>query len=100
VNKKVEWTKRAKSSLDYYCSFIEEDSPSSARRVKREIIQTSKKLANNPYLYQVDEYYPDNTGDIRRFIRWSYRVVYQVQEHRIVVLQVYHTRTNPSKNID
>jgi|GEM_PF-787461 len=98
--KKVEWTRKAKASLDYYCSKIAENSPSSASKVKKEIVQTSKKLAQNPYLYQIDEYYPDNTGDIRRFFRWSYRVVYQVQKNRVVVLEVYHTSTNPNKNID
>ncbi|WP_109831772.1 type II toxin-antitoxin system RelE/ParE family toxin [Reichenbachiella versicolor] len=100
MSKKVEWTNIARASLDYYCSTIEKESPSSANKVKKEIIQTSKKLAKNPYLYQLDEYYPNNNGSIRRFFRWSYRVVYQVREDKIVVLQVYHTSVNPSKDID
>lgn len=93
---KVEWTERAKSSLEYYCSIIEVASPSSAKRVKKEIILTSKSLSQNPYLYQVDEYYPDNSGTIRRFFRWNYRVVYQVLEEKVIVLEVYHTRSSPS----
>ncbi len=90
----------AKRSLDYYCSVIEESSPSSARKVRQEIIQTSKKLGNNPFLYQLDEYYPDNAGDIRRFFKWSYRIVYKVQETKIIVLQVYHTSINPGKFLE
>jgi len=95
VNKKVEWTLRAKTSLDYYCSIIAEDSPKSARKVRKEIVLTSKKLANNPELYQLDEYYLDNPGNIRRYFRWNYRVVYQVQEAKVVVLEIYHTGSNP-----
>ena len=99
MKKKVEWTKRAKGSLDHYCSFIEKESPTSAKRVKKEIIQTSKELAENPELYQIDEYYPNNPGNIRRFFRWSYRVVYLVEKNSVVVLEVYHTSINPGKEI-
>ncbi|MDP4680139.1 MAG: type II toxin-antitoxin system RelE/ParE family toxin [Cyclobacteriaceae bacterium] len=95
--KKIEWTTRAKASLDYYCSIIAKDSPTNAQKVRKEIVLTSKKLLMNPYLYQVDEYYPNNTGNIRRFFKWSYRIVYQIQEEKVVVLNVYHTRTSPNQ---
>jgi plasmid stabilization system protein ParE len=96
VSKKVEWTNKAKASLDHYCSVIDENSPSHANKVRREIVLTSRKLSKNPYLYQVDEYYPENPGNIRRFFRWSYRIVYQVLEERIVVLNIYHTSSSTS----
>ncbi len=93
MNKKVEWTIMAKASLDHYCSIIKKDSPSNAEKVRKEIVLTSKALSKNPYLYQLDEYYPDNPGNIRRFFKWSYRIVYQIQESKIVVLEVYHMST-------
>lgn len=95
MNLKVEWTQRAITSLDYFYSIIANNSPTSAKKVKQEIVLTSKKLANNPYLYQLDEYYPDNPGNIRRYFRWSYRIVYQVLKEKVVVLEVYHSATNP-----
>jgi len=95
VTKNVEWSLRAKASLDHYCSIIAEDSPISAMKVRREIVLSSKELSTNPYLYQVDEYYKDNPGNIRRYFRWSYRVVYQVLEDKIVVLEIYHTSSTP-----
>ena len=100
MNKKVVWTTRARASLDCYCDIIAEDSASNAKKVKREIVLTSKKLAKTPYLYQLDEYYLDNPGNIRRFFKWSYKVVYQVTEERVVVLEVYHTSTSPEQKIE
>ncbi len=57
---KVEWTQKAVASLDYFCNTIASNSPTSANKVKSEIILTSKALAYNPFLYQLDEYYPNN----------------------------------------
>ncbi len=59
MNLKVEWTRRAIASLDYFCSIIANNSPASAKKVRQEIVLTSKKLGFNPYLYQLDEYYPE-----------------------------------------
>lgn len=100
MNKKVEWTTRAKYSLDHYCSIIEEHSALNSRKVRKEIVLTSKKLSKNPYLYQLDEYYPDNPGNIRRFFRWNYRIVYQVKEEKVVILEVYHTSISPDQKVE
>jgi len=96
VNKKVEWTIKAQDSLDYYCSIIHKNFPSNAKKVRKETILTSKKLSKNPNLFQLDEYYPDNPGNIRRFFKWSYRIIYKVGEKKVVVLEVYHTSTDSS----
>ncbi|MEM8568216.1 MAG: type II toxin-antitoxin system RelE/ParE family toxin [Bacteroidota bacterium] len=63
----VEWSKRAKATLDYYYDQIEAESPASANKVRKEIVTTTKTLSKNPNLYQTDENYPDNPGNIRRF---------------------------------
>ena len=95
MNKKVEWTERAKNSLDYYCNDIAKNSISSSKKVRKEIILTSKRLLKNPELFQLDEYYPDNPGNIRRYFKWSYRVVYRVTDEKVTILNVYHTSTDP-----
>ena len=73
---KVEWTDAAKSSLDYYCSVIAVESTKNARKVRKVILSTTKMLEDYPRMYQKDEYYSDDTKDIRRFFCWSYRIVY------------------------
>ena len=97
MRKKVVWTKKASTSLDHYCGVIADESPSSAKKVRREIVLTAKSLSKNPELYQLDEYYPDNPGDIRRFFRWNYRVVYQVREEEVLILNIYHTSRQPNR---
>lgn len=97
MRKKVFWTKRASASLDLYCEIIAEESPSIAKKIRREIVLTAKTLSENPELYQLDEYYPDNPGNIRRFFRWNYRVVYQVRDEEVLIVNVYHTSRHPDK---
>ena len=87
----IVWTEKASESLDSFCEYIDKDSPSAAKRVKREIILTAKQLATNPEVYQLDEVLVDPNKNIRRFFRWSYKVVYQVFEKEIVILDVFHT---------
>lgn len=95
--KKVEWTQRAKDALDHYCNRIAQDSPTNAKKVRKEIVWASKMLSENPSLFQLDEYYPQNSGNIRRFFKWSYRIVYQVTDDKVIILNVYHTSSQPDQ---
>lgn len=88
----VIWTQRAVDSLDKFCAYIAEDSPSAAKIVKDEIVHTASLLAKNPEMFQLDEYFKGDELNIRRFFKWSYKVVYQVLETEVVVLNVYHTK--------
>ena len=92
--KSVVWTEKAIESLDFFCEYIKKDSPAAAKRVKREIIFTAKGLAVNAEMYQLDEFFNDTSLNIRRFFRWSYRVVYQVYEKEVVILEVFHTSSS------
>lgn len=94
--KSVVWTEKASDSLDSFCEYISKDSPSAARRVKKDIILMAKQLAINPEMYQMDEFLADQ-GNIRRFFRWSYKVVYQVLEKEVVILDVFHTSSVSSE---
>ena len=44
-----------------------------------------------------DEYYPNNSGNIRKFFRWSYRIIYQVNEDTIDILNVLHSSQEPNQ---
>ena len=93
---KVFWSKEAKKSLDNYCAFIGSESTKASKKVRKEIVSATKILSDNPYVYQIDEYYSNNNGDVRRFFRWQYRVVYQVQADRVLIINIYHTKKQPS----
>ena len=95
VKRKVIWSDDAIDDLNYYCGEIGRESFSVAKKVRSVILATAKELSNFPYMYQLEEHFLSNKGDIRRFFCWSYRVVYQVQEKKVVILNVIHTRMNP-----
>lgn len=92
--RKIIWTNAAVEALDEFCEYIHRESPSAARRVKKEIVLTAKKLATHPEMYQLDEFFAEHKN-IRRFFRWSYRIVYQVLETEVVILGVFHS-SSPS----
>ncbi|PRY85956.1 type II toxin-antitoxin system RelE/ParE family toxin [Mongoliibacter ruber] len=92
------WSNKAKIALKDHYDWIKLDSKSAADKVRQEIIRASKELAFNPDRYQLDEYYPNNPGNIRRFFKWSYRIVFQVQDDHVAILNVIHTSQEPSKN--
>ena len=87
----VIWTQKASTSLDRFCAYIERESLSAAKRVKKEIIKTAGELSLNSEIYQLDEYFVSESQNIRRFFRWSYRIVYLVTEKQVVILDIFHT---------
>lgn len=96
-NRKVIWSMKAKNSLKEHYDRIAIDSKSAAKRVKEEIFRAAKEISPYAEKYQLDEYYPNNPGNIRRLFRWSYRIVYQVNENTIDILNVIHTSQEPNQ---
>lgn len=95
--KKVIWSKKAQESLKYHFDYIKTDSIAAAHKVRKEIINSSKELVDFPEKFQIDEYYPNNSGNIRRYYKWSYRIVYEINERTIDILNVLHTSQEPNK---
>ena len=94
--REVVWTRKAQVALDHlYAYWHDQASPKRAWNIRQEIVRTAKNLSQQAEIYQVDEYYPDNPGDIRRFFKSNYRVVYQVRESQVVILNIYHVRQDP-----
>lgn len=97
--RRVVWTIKAVESLNDYCHFIAQHSSSAAKKVKTEIVQATRKLESNPELYQLDEFRSDESRNVRRFFKWSYKIVYELFENEVVILNIYHTAQNPSSMI-
>ena len=89
--KRVIWTERAAQSLDAFCSYIEVESPTGAKKVRKEIIKTTGKLATHAEMFQLDEWMGDPDLNIRRFFKWSYKITYQVLDTDVVILNIFHT---------
>lgn len=97
IEKKVIWSERAKQSLRDHYDYIKADSVSAAQKVKSEIIEATKGLSAYPEKYQLDEFYPNNPGNIRRFFCWSYRIIYQINDSTLAILNVIHVSQEPNR---
>lgn len=96
ISRKIVWSNLAKQSLKEYYDYIRKDSLAAAIKVKKEIISATKQLEGNPEKFQLDEFYPNNPGNIRRFYKWSYRIIYEVNKDSIDILNIVHTSREPS----
>ena len=95
IKRSVVWSDKAKASLKDIYDYIRKDSIQSAKKVKAEILLASKQLGEHPDQFQLDEFYPNNSGNVRRFFRWSYRIVYEVHDNHIAILLILHTSREP-----
>ncbi len=97
VRKKLQivWDKPAKEELKKIYQYVKEKSEGSAKRIRDEIIETARKLAEHPEIYESDRFVPEFKGNIRSFTRWHYRITYEVTETQIILLAVSHTSQNP-----
>ena len=94
--REVVWTRKAQTALDQlYAYWHDQTSPQRAWSIRQEIVRTAKGLSQQAEIYQIDEYYPSNAGDVRRFFKANYRVVYQIKENQVVILNIYHTHQSP-----
>ena len=54
-----------------------------------------------PHKYTEDPFLKDEPGDNRFKVIWSYKLVYEVTEELVIILDVFHTSRDPQdlKNI-
>jgi addiction module RelE/StbE family toxin len=95
--RKVIWTEKASDALKQIYHYIHQDSPIAAKKVVSVIIHSSKALSKFAEQHQLDEFYPNNLGDIRRYYCWSYRIIYKVEDASVFILNILHCSREPSK---
>jgi plasmid stabilization system protein ParE len=91
------WDRLAKDSLDNIYSYIAEDSISAARNVKKELIKLVNSLNDFPQKFSVEEYLADEPENYRSVSKWNYKIIYEVTEECIIILDLFHTSQNPIK---
>jgi len=90
----VIWTARARADLRAIHDYIAKDSPINAKRVVREMHRKAAGLAETPLIGRV---VPElEEPDIREIPIYSWRLIYQLREHRVFVLTIIHKRRLPS----
>lgn len=84
----VEWSAEASEDLESVAEYIARDSEFYARAVVSKILERSRNIREFPLIGRM----VPETGDERireRFI-YSYRLIYRIEEKRILVVAVIH----------
>ncbi|PKD38945.1 type II toxin-antitoxin system mRNA interferase toxin, RelE/StbE family [Methylomonas sp. Kb3] len=93
----VIWTPRARTDLKAIHDYIARDSPLTAKRIIRELIQKTDSLAVSPYLgKKVPEF---EQQELREIGVHSWRIIYQIKFNQAYVVTVVHKRRD-FKNSD
>jgi len=91
---RVAWSPRVATDLESIVEYISKDSPAYARGLARKVLDATRRLSRFPlHGRKVPEF---NDEEIREILVSSYRVIYEVQDRRILVTAVIHgKRTLP-----
>jgi plasmid stabilization system protein ParE len=93
---KIVWSPLAKKSLRDIFEYIKvRQSINQATIVRDEIIVKVDSLTDFPEKFQIDPYLADEPEKVRHAVIWSYKVLYEVQNTKIVILEIFHTSRNP-----
>ena len=85
---KIEWTNPAVSDLQYIRDYIARDSEFFAHRFTERIIDTISPLPQFPEIGRVVPEAEDK--NIRELLFQNYRIIYRVEQERILILAVIH----------
>jgi toxin ParE1/3/4 len=85
---RLDWSPEAIEDIESIADYIGRDSTWYARAVATKIVETAESIPDHPHLGRV---VPEvGRQEIRERIVFSYRLIYRVETHRIVILAVIH----------
>jgi toxin ParE1/3/4 len=96
-NLKIKWSVFAKKSLDTIVDYIKQDSPENAKMVKRTLINLVGTLNDFPEKYPLDPFIKAQKGNFRFISKWNFKIVYEITEVEIIIIDIFHTAQSPEK---
>jgi len=84
----VDWSPEADEDLAAISEYISRDSEFYAKAVVARIISITKRLEDHPALGR--EVPEAKNPKIRECLVYSYRVIYRLEENRILLLTIFH----------
>jgi len=92
------WTKRATRQLERAVRYIEEEQGAGyARIVLDRILHDVGLLEESPTIGFREPLLEHRKFEYRSLVVWSYKVIYRLQKHRVIISRVFHTSRNPDK---
>ena len=89
------WEDEAIEELNEAVKFIAKKSPQNAIMVLDGLLELADTLGYMPYKFSKEPTY--NKEYIRVTIKYNYKLIYQVEKDRIIVLRVFSARQDPLK---
>ncbi len=83
----VTWSPEAIEDIEEIAAYIHKDSPLYASKVVEELITASRSLTQLP---QRGRRVPELAATHRECFVYSYRVIYRVEENRVLIVAVIH----------
>jgi len=90
--KSVEWSNDAVKSLQYIYDYIYLKSPQNAEMVIETLLSIGEQLNQFPEKNPIDPIFKNDM--IRFFPKWNYKIVYRIEQTRIVIIDIFSTRQN------
>ena len=93
----IRWDRQAKENLDNIYTYISKDSVPAAKKVKKELVKLAKSLNDFPEKFSMEPYLEGEPENYRSVSKGSYKIIYEVTEEYIIIVDVFHTSQHPSK---
>ena len=90
--KSVVWSKASLDSLETIYNFIFENSLQNAEMLVDALLNLGDDLAKFPERNPREPLYNDES--IRYFPKWNFKIVYRIEENRILIINIYSTKMN------
>lgn len=88
----IVWEKRAKEDLQNIYDYIFLNSPQNAESVITELVSIAENISNMPFKHPKEPYFNDE--NIRFVPKWSYKIIYLINDMDITILSVFSTSQN------
>jgi toxin ParE1/3/4 len=90
VDYRVSWSPTALDDVDAIAEYINRDSPAYTRAVVNKLLDTARNLKTFPNAGRI---VPELGAEaIRERFVYSYRLIYRVQDHEVLIVAVVHGR--------
>ena len=95
---KIIWTNRAFAQLERTINYIKEErGVSYASIVLDKIIKSTSLLSDHLQLGPHEPLLKHKKSEYRFLVAFAYKIIYRVEEDKVVISRVLHTSQNPEK---
>lgn len=94
----VIWSEQARNSLaDIYDYIYNKDSPNAAEKVLQTLLDKASSLSDERVEYPKDPH--ANSERFRFILQWSYKIIYERTDNKVVIIDVFHTKQDPGRMV-